>query len=225
MKNILTEEQKNKLEKYRDGILEINKSLNLTRVSDPAEFWDKHVLDSLACVEMKEYREANRILDLGTGAGFPGVPLAVYSPDKELVLVDSVGKKLKAVEAETDAIGLTNVTFVHGRAEDLARDPDFRESFDLCVSRAVAALPVLLEYCLPFIRVGGSLLSYKGPGYREEIDASAKALRKLGGEIADVRKAELEDGELDHYIVVVRKVSPTPKTYPRKAGTPSKQPL
>ena len=221
----LTDEQIGKLERYRDGILEVNKSMNLTRVSDPEEFWDKHVLDSLACVEMDEYRETRRVLDLGTGAGFPGIPLAVYSPDKEFVLVDSVGKKLKAVEAEALAIGLDNVSFVHGRAEDLARDPEFRESFDLCVSRAVANLPVLLEYCLPFIRTGGYLLSYKGPGYKEEIEASANALKKLGGEIAAVEEAGLEDKDLEHYIIVVRKTAATPKKYPRKAGTPTKEPL
>ena len=222
---LLTIEQINKLERYRDGILEINKSLNLTRVEDPEEFWDKHVLDSLACVEMEEYRKAQKILDLGTGAGFPGIPLAVYSPDKEFVLVDSVGKKLKAVETEANEIGLTNVSFVHGRAEDLARDKAFRGSFDLCVSRAVAGLPVLLEYCLPFIKVGGYLLSYKGPGYAEEATASENALRKLGGEIVTVRKAGLEEKDLEHYILVVRKSAATPKQYPRKAGTPTKSPL
>ncbi len=225
MKILLTDEQTGKLERYRDGILKINRSLNLTRVSDPGEFWDKHVLDSLACAEIPEYKEAGRILDLGTGAGFPGVPLAVLSPEKKFVLVDSVGKKLRAVETEAEKIGLANVSFIHGRAEDLSRDPCLRETFDLCVSRAVANLPVLLEYCLPFIRTGGSLLSYKGPGYKEEIDAASNALKLLGGRVADVIEAGLEDRDMDHYIVVIRKTAPTPEKYPRKAGTPAKDPL
>ncbi|MBQ7703652.1 MAG: 16S rRNA (guanine(527)-N(7))-methyltransferase RsmG [Firmicutes bacterium] len=225
MKTLLTDEQTAKLERYRDGILEINRTMNLTRVEDPQEFWDKHVLDSLACVGMEEYAEAHRVLDLGTGAGFPGIPLSVFSPDKEFLLVDSVGKKLKAVEDEARKIGLTNVSFVHGRAEDLARETEYREAFDLCVSRAVAGLPVLLEYCLPFIKVGGHVLSYKGPGYQEEVDASANALKKLGGEIVSVQRAGLEEKDMDHYIIVVRKTTRTPKQYPRKAGTPSKNPL
>ena len=225
MKTLLTDEQTRKLEAYRDGILEVNKFMNLTRVSDPEEFWDKHVLDSLACVDTEEYRDALKVLDLGTGAGFPGIPLAVYSPEKEFILMDSVAKKLKAVEEEASKIGLANVSFVHGRAEDLARDAAYREAFDLCVSRAVAGLPVLLEYCLPFIKVGGSLISYKGPGYAEEIEASENALKKLGGEIVSVERAELGDEDLEHYIITVRKTAPTPKAYPRKAGTPSKKPL
>ena len=225
MNRLLTEEQTKMLESYRDGILEINKSMNLTRVCDPEEFWYKHVLDSMACVGLDCYKDAKKVLDLGTGAGFPGIPLAVFSPNKEFLLVDSVGKKLKAVEGEVKNIGLQNVSFVHGRAEDLARDSAYRESFDLCVSRAVAFLPVLLEYCLPFIRVGGYLVSYKGPDYAEEIEASSKALKKLGGEIVSVESAGLENKELEHHMIVIRKTSPTPKSYPRKAGTPSKSPL
>ena len=159
----------------------------------------------------------------GTGGGFPGVPLAALCPEKKFVLADSLAKRLRVIDAVAIESGITNITTVHGRAEDLGRNPDYRETFDVCVSRAVASLPVLLEYCLPFVKVGGTFIAYKGPEAEEEIKISSGALKKLGGKID--RVVDESDGTYSHNLIVITKSSSTPKAYPRKAGTPSKTPL
>ena len=221
----LTEEKNAILEKYMEGILAWNEKVNLTNITDPAEFRIKHNADSLMCVDFPEFLEAETIIDVGTGGGFPGIPLAVYAPEKQFTLLDSLNKRLKIIDELAGELGIKNITLVHGRAEDAARAKEHREKYDLCVSRAVSNLATLSEYCLPFIKVGGYLLAYKGPGAEEEVKEAAKALKTLGGSLVDIRETSMEEYGLDHRILVIKKVRNTPKAYPRKAGTPLKEPL
>ena len=222
---ILTEKQRSTLEKYMEGILTWNEKVNLTNITDPAEFRIKHNADSLMCVDFPEFQEAESVIDVGTGGGFPGIPLAVYAPDKHFTLLDSLNKRLRIIDELAGELEINNITLVHGRAEDIAKKPEHREKYDLCVSRAVSNLATLSEYCLPFIRVGGYLLAYKGPGAEEEAKDAEKALKILGGSIIDIRQTSMEEYGLDHRILVIKKVRNTPKAYPRKAGTPLKEPL
>ena len=208
---------------YMKGILEWNEKINLTAIKNPGEFVIKHFFDSFPAAMLPEFRNAETIIDVGTGGGFPGVPLAVLCPEKKFVLADSLAKRLRVIDAVAIESSITNITTVHGRAEDLGRNPDYRETFDVCVSRAVASLPVLLEYCLPFVKVGGTFIAYKGPEAEEEIKISSGALKKLGGKID--RVVDESDGTYSHNLIVITKSSSTPKAYPRKAGTPSKTPL
>ena len=208
---------------YMKGILEWNEKINLTAIKNPGEFVIKHFFDSFPAAMLPEFRNAETIIDVGTGGGFPGVPLAALCPEKIFVLADSLAKRLRVIDAVAIESGITNITTVHGRAEDLGRNPDYRETFDVCVSRAVASLPVLLEYCLPFVKVGGTFIAYKGPEAEEEIKISSAALKKLGGKID--RVVDESDGTYSHNLIVITKSSSTPKAYPRKAGTPSKTPL
>lgn len=212
-----------KLNKLCDIILEWNEKINVTAIRDRSEFMKKNVEDSLSILGMSEISTAFRILDMGTGGGFPGLPLAVSCPDKQFVLVDSVGKKLKVVADTAQQLGLDNVQVIHARAEDLASDPKYREGFDLVVSRAVANMSTLSEYCLPFVKVGGFFVAYKTKGAEDEIAAAAKAVKILGGEPVRLENNGIEDDE--HIFAVVKKTSSTPRKYPRKAGVPSKQPL
>ena len=208
---------------YMKGILEWNEKINLTAIKIPGEFVIKHFFDSFPAAILPEFRRAETVIDVGTGGGFPGVPLAALCPEKKFVLADSLAKRLRVIDAVALDSGITNITTVHGRAEDLGRNPDYRETFDVCVSRAVASLPVLLEYCLPFVKVGGTFIAYKGPEAEEEIKISSVALKKLGGKID--RIVDASDGTYSHNLIVITKSSSTPKAYPRKAGTPSKTPL
>ena len=208
-----------------EGILAWNEKVNLTNITDPAEFRIKHNADSLMCVDFPEFLEAETVIDVGTGGGFPGIPLAVYAPEKQFTLLDSLNKRLKIIDELAEELGIKNITLVHGRAEDAARAKEHREKYDLCVSRAVSNLATLSEYCLPFIKVGGYLLAYKGPGAEEEVKEAAKALKTLGGSLVDIRETSMEEYGLDHRILVIKKVRNTPKAYPRKAGTPLKEPL
>ena len=221
----LTEEKNAILEKYMEGILAWNEKVNLTNITDPAEFRIKHNADSLMCVDFPEFLDAETVIDVGTGGGFPGIPLAVYAPEKHFTLLDSLNKRLKIIDELAGELGIKNITLVHGRAEDAARAKEHREKYDLCVSRAVSNLATLSEYCLPFIKVGGYLLAYKGPGAEEEVKEAAKALKTLGGSLVDIRETSMEEYGLDHRILVIKKLRNTPKAYPRKAGTPLKEPL
>ena len=207
--------------RYMEKVLQWNEKVNLTAITAREEFVHKHLVDSLLCAETLEFTESSSICDVGTGGGFPGVPLAVCYPEKEFVLMDSLAKRIKIVQQICDELSIKNVRAVHGRAEDLARTEDYREAFDLCVSRAVANMRVLSEYCIPFVRVGGSFIAYKGADCESEIDDSKEAIRRLGGGETEIRKLP----HLGHSLVIIKKVSPTPKTYPRKAGTPARKPL
>ena len=218
-------EMARQLEQYMEGVLSWNEKVNLTAITDRDEFIIKHLLDSVLCCGFPEYQSANKIIDVGTGGGFPGVPLAVVSPEKQFILMDSLKKRLNIIDELTSSIGIRNVSTVHARAEELARNKAHREKYDLCVSRAVANLATLSEYCLPFIRQGGYLFAYKGPDAEEEIDQAQKAIFLLGGQLERVESAPLNRYGLDHRILFIKKIRNTPAKYPRKAGTPSKDPL
>ena len=222
----------NKLEiygRYREEILDWNEKVNLTSITNLDEFEEKHFVDSLACIGSEEFLSAKTIIDVGSGGGFPGVPLAIAYPEKDFLLLDSSAKRMKIVSDVAEGLGITNVRTMHGRAEDAGKDEILRESFDLCVSRAVAALPVLLEYCLPFVKIGGTFISYKGPGSDREFEEGKKALDVLGGKLS--REFEMKDtlfsgdGSGSHKLFFFEKVAATPPAYPRSAGKPSKKPI
>lgn len=211
---------------YMECILEKNEKINLTAITDREEFVQKHFADSLRCVDAPEFIGADRIIDVGTGGGFPGIPLAVCFPEKEFVLMDSLAKRINVIREFCVRLGIENVSVVHGRAEDLGRQEGLRDAFDMCVSRAVANMSTLCEYCLPFVKSGGCFVAYKGPDCESEINDALGAIRLLGGELDRIETPEdkAQIG-LNHKLVFVRKIEATSKKYPRKAGTPSKKPL
>lgn len=215
----------NKYEGYMDAILERNQFINLTAITQRDEFIRKHYVDSLLCASSEEFINAESIIDLGTGGGFPGIPLAIAFPEKEFVLVDSLNKRIKIINELCEALGINNAKAVHGRAEDLGRNKLYRECFDICVSRAVANMSTLAEYCIPFVRVGGTFIAYKGPDCTAEIDNASNAIKVLGGKLMRIEKPELEDNTFEHTLVYVKKNVATISKYPRKAGTPSKEPI
>ena len=200
-------------------ILDWNEKINVTAIKDPEEFKHKNIDDSIAIKGRPEIENAKKILDMGTGGGFPGLPLAIEYPDKEFVLMDAVGKKLKVIDDVAKKLGISNITTVHSRAEDYVS----RETFDLVVSRAVANMSTLSEYCLPFVKVGGYFVAYKTKDALYEIKAAEKAIKILGG--GDITIEDNGDGSNEHLFVIVKKLSPAPSKYPRKAGIPTRQPL
>ncbi len=210
---------------YMEGILEWNDKVNLTSITEESEFVKKHYIDSVICCAYPEFQSASKIIDIGTGAGFPGIPLAILNPDKEFFLLDSLNKRIKIIEELAETIGLSNIKLCHGRAEEIARKKECREQFDFCVSRAVANLSVLTEYCLPFVKVGGWFAAYKSEGSEEEIKDSIPAIRILGGSLKETRSSKMDGFDLDHNIVMITKIKNTLAKYPRKAGTPAKEPL
>lgn len=221
----LSDTQIDKLYSYMRGVLEKNKSINLTSITDEDEFIDKHYIDSLLPVSLAEFQNAEKIIDVGTGGGFPGIPMAIAFPEKKFYLLDSLKKRLTVIDQLCAECGIENVTTVHMRAEDAAQDESYREQFDLCVSRAVAALNVLSELCIPFVKPSGHFLAYKGPGAADEIDSSKNAIRVTGGTLTGVIEFKSSDLNYNHNIVLIRKEKKTPSKYPRKAGTPSRKPI
>ena len=220
------EERTSMLVEYMDMILEKNQYINLTAVRDRDEALQKHIADSLSCDFMEEYEAAENVIDIGTGAGFPGVPLAIVSPDKKFTLVDSLNKRLRIIDELTGELGIKNVTTVHGRAEDVGKSKEHREQYDICVSRAVASLDVLCEWCLPLVKKGGYFVAYKGENVSRETEEAAKAIKLLGGKIAEIRKVQTEEESISgHVLVMIKKVKNTPSKYPRQAGQARKNPL
>ena len=213
------------MENYNELIrlaLEWNEKINITAITDPKEFLQKNILDSLAITGEPAIENAKKILDLGTGGGYPGLPLAMHYPDKEFVLMDSVNKKLKVIDDIAKKLNLKNVTTVHGRAEDLAREKEYRDAFDLVVSRAVASMPTLVEYSLPFVKRGGYFVAYKTTAAMDEIVSANPAITRLGGRLAKIQNAGTGT---DHVLVVVEKLVETPGVFPRKAGEAKRNPI
>lgn len=214
-----------KFQQYMELILEWNEKVNLTAITEKEEFIKKHYIDSLLCYSFPEMQKSERVIDVGTGGGFPGIPLALVFPEKQFVLMDSLKKRLNIIDDLALQLDISNVVTLHGRAEDLGHSKEYREKFDICVSRAVANLATLSEYCLPFIKKGGNFLAYKGTKADEEIKEAHKAVFLLGGKITREEKVTLPGYDLEHNIIVIEKVQNTSAKYPRKAGTPSKEPL
>lgn len=218
-------EQEMKLIRYYEMLVEKNKVMNLTAITEFNEVLKKHFLDSIAVAQYVNLTGKLSMIDLGTGAGFPGLPLKIIFPDLNITLADSLNKRILFLDEVIDALGLEGVTTVHGRAEDLAMDANYREQYDYCVSRAVANLSSLSEYCLPFVKIGGLFISYKSAEIEEELSAAKKAIFLLGGQVKKVIPFQLDGTDLSRSFVMILKEKRTPKTYPRKSGIPTKKPL
>lgn len=219
----LTEKQIKQFLKYYEILVETNKVMNLTAITEFDEVIEKHFLDSLSLVRVFDLNRNVKILDLGTGAGFPGIPLKITFPEIDIVLADSLNKRVKFLNEVVETLQLKQVETVHGRAEELAKNKKYREQFDLCTSRAVANLSSLSEYCIPFVKEGGRFISYKSGEIEEEVDQAKRAIHVLGGKLDQVYKFDLH--EQKRSFVIIEKVKKTPAVYPRKAGTPTKEPL
>ena len=224
---LLDETMSNQFEKYYELLIDWNQRMNLTTITDRDEVVQKHFIDSVLLLtkyDKTEFENKN-IIDVGTGAGFPGIPLKIVYPEIDFVLVDSLNKRVKFLKDVKEALGLEGLEALHGRAEDYAKDAAYREKYDLCVSRAVANLATLSEYCLPYVKVDGMFIPYKSGEIDEEVKGSKKAVKVLGGEIEDVVKFELPGTDIGRSFVKIHKVKNTAKKYPRKAGMPSREPI
>ncbi|MCQ4832700.1 MULTISPECIES: 16S rRNA (guanine(527)-N(7))-methyltransferase RsmG [Hungatella] len=224
---ILENSQINQFYQYYELLDEWNKVMNLTAITDQNEVITKHFVDSLALVKAmgeistKEYK----IIDIGTGAGFPGIPLKIAFPQLKITLMDSLNKRIKFLNEVIEQLGLKEITAVHSRAEDLGRDKDYREQYDLSVSRAVANLSTLSEYCMPFVKPGGFFISYKSGKIEEELSSAKHAIFLLGGKVNRIESFTLDGAEAERTLIKIEKVSEISKRYPRKAGVPGKEPL
>ena len=218
----LLEEQQNQFYQYMQLLLEWNEKINLTAITEPQEILTKHFIDSISVVPY--IKEGDKILDIGTGAGFPGIPLKIVLPQNSFTLLDSLNKRIHFLQEVVEQLKLENIEAVHGRAEEFCKE-DRREGYHIVVSRAVAKLNVLLEYMLPFTKVGGKCICMKALEIEEELEDAKKAIEILGGTIEKVEEITLEDTDITRKLVIVKKIKETPKKYPRKAGTPNKEPI
>lgn len=221
----LNEEQCKQYVTYYEMVVEKNKVMNLTGITEFDEFIDKHYIDSLSIVNAVDMNQVHSLIDVGTGAGFPGIPLKIAFPHLKITLLDSLNKRINFLNEVIEALGLENVETCHGRAEDFGHRKEYREQYDMCASRAVANLATLSEYCLPFVKIGGQFVSYKSGNVDNELKESEKAVKILGGETGKVCSFILPGTDFSRTLVPVKKVKATGKKYPRKAGTPSKEPL
>lgn len=221
----LDEKQKQQFDKFYELLVEWNKVMNLTGITEYEEVNEKHFVDSLSIVKAIDMSQVKSVIDIGTGAGFPGIPLKIAFPHLKVVLLDSLNKRINFLNTVIAELGLENIETIHGRAEDFAKQAEYREKFDLCVSRAVANLATLSEYCIPYVEKGGMFVPYKSGEIDEEVEQAKKAVHVLGGKLEDVIKFQLPGTEIRRSFVVIKKVQNTAKKYPRKAGLPSKEPI
>lgn len=221
----LTERQNEQFVTYFDMLIDWNQKINLTAIEEPTEVAYKHFVDSACLMRVVPDLKHKSMIDIGTGAGFPGVPLNIMEPELHVTLFDSLNKRIVFLQELCEALELKNIRAVHGRAEEFGIKPDYRQQFDIATARAVARMPVLLEICLPFVKKDGIFIALKGPELENEIKESSNALKELGGKVVDVQQFTLADGAYTRNLAVIEKVKDTPKKYPRKAGTPQKKPL
>ena len=219
------EDKYNKLIKYMRLVQEWNQKVNLTAIVEDDDFIKKHFVDCIKAFKSDAIRNAKTVIDVGTGAGFPGLPIAIMNENCEVLLLDSLNKRINFLNLVVRELGLKNVETVHSRAEDGARNPELREKFDVATSRAVANMAVLSEFCMPYVKVSGHFVALKGPSLDEELENGSNAIKKLGGELHKVIEVTIEGTDLKHNIVEIKKVEKCPKAYPRKAGTITKKPL
>ncbi|NLY09113.1 MAG: 16S rRNA (guanine(527)-N(7))-methyltransferase RsmG [Tissierellia bacterium] len=221
----LSPTQEKEFESYRDMILEWNEKFNITSLTEEKDMEIKHFLDSISPLLLKELETTSSVLDMGTGGGFPGIPLKIMKPEWKMVLADSLNKRIKFLQEVISELKLKDIEAVHGRAEEMARKSEFREKFDMVISRAVAPLPTLAEYCIPFVKVGGFFIAMKGSAAEEELEQAEKAIKILGGKY--VRKETINIPHLDWQpqLLIIKKVEKTHSKYPRGGGKPRTKPL
>lgn len=215
----------NDLKTYREILVDWNQKMNLTGIEEEREVFIKHFLDSISAVSNGYIKNRISLIDVGTGAGFPGLPLKICLRDIKLTLLDSLNKRINFLQEVSNTVNLEDVEFIHGRAEDFGKDSKYREQFDVATARAVAGLPILMEFCVPFVKLGGYFVCLKGPNANLELEESQKAMEVLGLEFIEKIDIELPNEELKHNILVFKKVKNTPEKYPRKAGKPAKSPI
>ncbi len=219
----LSDTQLEQFYNYMELLLEWNKVINLTAITDPEEIIKKHFIDSLTII--KRLKETSSIIDVGSGAGFPGIPIKIFFPRTNVILLDSLNKRIKFLNEVIEKLNLKGIKAVHGRAEDFGRNKEYREKFDVATARAVAPLQVLIEYLMPFVKVGGSCLCMKGSNSEEEIKNSENAINMLGGNLIKTEEFIIPKTDIKRRVVEIKKIKETEKKYPRKAGVPSKTPL
>lgn len=222
---VLNDKQTQQFEQYYNILVEWNKVMNLTAITKYEEVIEKHFLDSLTIVDAINMEKIETLIDVGTGAGFPGIPLKIAFPHLKVTLLDSLNKRIKFLNEVIDLLDLDDIKAIHGRAEDYAKQAEYREQYDICVSRAVANLATLSEYCLPYVKVDGLFVPYKSGEIDEELKSSEKAVSILGGKVEEVVKFQLPGTDIGRSFVKIHKIKETKKKYPRKAGMPTKEPL
>lgn len=221
----LSEKQIEQFLTYYEMLVKKNQFVNLTAITEYEDVMKKHFVDSISLIKAYDVKKQTTVIDVGTGAGFPGLALKIAYPELKMTLLDSLNKRIQFLDDVMKELKLTDIKTIHGRAEDFARPDKLREKFDLCVSRAVANLSTLSEYCLPFVKENGCFISYKSEKVTEEIEAAGKAITLLGGKVEKQIEFILPDSDIYRNLLVIRKVASTPAKYPRKAGLPSKEPL
>ncbi|WMJ82475.1 16S rRNA (guanine(527)-N(7))-methyltransferase RsmG [Clostridium sp. MB40-C1] len=221
----LDEEKYNQFIQYKDLLKEWNEKVNLTAIKEDEEIIKKHFIDSMKIFQFHPLKNSKKIIDIGTGGGFPGIPMKIIRPDIDIVLLDSLRKRINVLDDILYKIGIDDVITMHGRAEEYGVREEHREQYDAVVSRAVANLAVLSEFCIPYVKVGGYFVAMKGPSVDEEIENAKKAVSILGGKIEGIIEVDIEGSDLNHNLVIVKKVKNTPRKYPRKAGMITKNPL
>ena len=221
----LDEKQIDQFMQYLSLLLEWNEKMNLTAITEKRDVVLKHFADCLSLVPAVEWKAGMKVIDVGTGAGFPGIPVKIACPEVEMTLLDSLQKRIGFLQEVGSQLGLEGVQYIHSRAEDGGQSAEHREQYDLCVSRAVANLAVLAEFCLPFVKVGGMLAALKGPDAEAELEQAKGALAKLGGKLVKIQDVTIPSTDLSHKLVFIEKTTATPKQYPRKAGKINKNPL
>lgn len=225
LKHGATDAVAQKFDTYYKMLIEWNEKINLTAITDEEEASYKHFIDSISALECGLFQKNARVIDVGTGAGFPGLPIKLWRDDIELTLMDSLNKRINFLKEVISALGIDRVSTVHSRAEELGRNQGHREKYDICVSRAVANLASLTELCMPFVKVGGYFISLKGPKASEEADEAKRAIELLGGELIDIVNYNIDKTDLEHKLVIIKKVRPAEKRFPRNAPKPIKEPL
>ena len=221
----LSPKQLDQFELFYNMLIETNKSMNLTAITDEDEVIEKHFIDSLSCRRVMDMTKVKTCIDVGTGAGFPGIPLKIVYPEIQFVLVDSLNKRVKFLQEVISVLDLQGIEAIHGRAEDYALNSNYRETYDLVVSRAVANISTLSEYCLPYVKVDGSFISYKSEKLSEELEHGKRAIHLLGGKIEKQVDFNLPNSDIYRNLLCIKKITATSKKYPRKAGLPAKEPL
>lgn len=221
----LSEKQVEQFQIYYEYLIEINQVMNLTAITQKDEVIMKHFLDSLSIVQLIDFSQIENVIDVGTGAGFPGIPLKIAFPHLQVTLMDSLNKRVKFLNETGEKIGVKNMVAIHSRAEELGKNKEYREKYDLCVSRAVANLSTLSEYCIPFVKIGGYFVSYKGNHISQECREASGAIEQLGGKIEKQLEFYLPGSDIERTFIKIKKIKQTPNKYPRKAGMPAKEPL